>query len=147
MRKLPSEEGWSFEAFVDGDDIVVENATATWFGGDDDPDDNGETASGVRTAGNPDCMGCALPVVGHHGSTKGSPLAFTPRIPWHTKVIVTVGDKSITVPLIDNGPAKWANDAIDLTQAAFKEFAPLKQGMLKNVSFRVVGGARNLKDV
>lgn len=143
MKKLPGEEGWCFEAYVDGDDIVVENASATWFGGDDDPMDNGETASGLKTAGNPDLMGCALPVVGHHKSTVGSPLALSPRIPWMTRVLVTYEDKTISVPLIDNGPAKWANDAIDLTQAAFRQFAPLSKGVLKGVSFRIVGAAKN----
>lgn len=143
MKKLPSSDGWEFEAYIDGDDIVVENTTATWFGGDDDPLDNGETASGVKTSGNPNVMGCALPVVAHHPSTAGSPIAFRKRIPWFTKVVVTFDGNSITVPLIDNGPAKSAKDGIDLTQAAFKTFAPLREGVLDNVSYRIIGAAKN----
>ena len=142
MKKLPSEEGWSFDAYIKGQDIVVEGTTATWFGGDDDPLDSGETASGIRTFSNPDVLGCALPVVAHHPSTQGSPLAFKPRIPWMTQVEVTANGKTLVVPLIDNGPAKSANDGIDLTQAAFKYFAPLKEGVIENVSYRIIGGAK-----
>ena len=40
-------------------------AAATWFGGDDDPEDNGQTASGVPTKGNPTLLGCALPLNGN----------------------------------------------------------------------------------
>lgn len=134
--------GWCFTVRVDGDDLVCDSTTATWFGGDDDELDNGQTASGIPTAGNPDLLGCALPVVPNHPSTAGSPLAFRPRIPWKTPVVVRVGTKELTVPLLDNGPAKSAGDGIDLTQAAFRHFAPLKQGVLKGVSFRVVGASR-----
>ena len=137
---LKGDGSWCFHVRIDGEDLVCDSGTATWFGGCDDPLDNGETASGVKTCGNPDLMGCALPVVDHHPSTKGSPLAFRPRIPWGTKVIVQCGEKSIVVPLIDNGPAKSARDAIDLTQAAFKQFAPLKRGVIP-VRFRILGGA------
>jgi hypothetical protein len=141
--KKQNADGWSFSIRVDGDDLVCDDTTCTWFGGCDDPLDNGQTASGVPTCGNPMLLGCALPVVGHHPSTKGSPLAFSPRIPWHTQVEVTYKKtgKTITVPLLDNGPAKWAKDGIDLTQAAFKLFAPLKTGVIQ-VSFRVKGAAK-----
>lgn len=133
-------DGWSFTVRVDGDDLVCDNCTATWFGGANDELDNGQTASGISTL--PDSvLGCALPVVPSHPSTAGSPLAFRPRIPWKTLVEVTYKGKTLTVPLIDNGPAKSAGDAIDLTIAVFKQFAPLKVGVLKNVSFRVLGVA------
>jgi len=135
-------DGWSFSIRVDGNDLVCDDATATWFGGCDDELDNGQTASGVATCGNPGLLGCALPVVPNHPSTAGSPLAFRPRIPWRTLVEVTHGGKTLTVPLLDNGPARSAGDAIDLTQAAFSFFAPLKVGVLRGVSFRVVGAAR-----
>jgi expansin (peptidoglycan-binding protein) len=58
--------------------------------------------------------------------------------------MVTHKDKTLIVPLIDNGPARSANDGIDLTQAAFKFFAPLKKGVI-DVSFRVIGAAKYLK--
>ena len=140
MKKLSS-PGWCFEVEIDGDDLVCRNATATWFGGANDPLDNGETASGANTKDNPEILGCALPVVPTHPSTAGSPLAFKVRIPWGTMVEVERQGKRICVPLIDNGPAKSARDAIDLTVAAFEEFAPLKQGVI-GCSFRVLGAAK-----
>lgn len=141
MKKQPN-DGWCFSVRIDGDDLVCDDCTATWFGGDDDPLDNGQTASGIPTAGNPELLGCALPVVPNHPSTAGSPLAFRPRIPWKTCVEVTHKGRTLTVPLLDNGPAKSAQDAIDLTQAAFRHFAPIKQGILRGVSFRVLGAAK-----
>lgn len=150
--KTISRPGWNFRVLVKGDDLVVENCTATWFGGGNDSLDNGETASGVMNDGrNPNLLGCALPVAWYHPSTAGSPFikiphptAKRPSIPWHTPVIVTHEGQSITCPLIDNGPAKSAQDAIDITVAAFKALGvPLKRGVIK-VSFRVVGGAKYL---
>ena len=136
--------GWQFSVRVDGDDLVVDNTTATWFGGDNDPLDNGETASGVMTKGNPHVLGCALPVVPSHPSTAGSPLAFSPRIPWKTKVLVEHKDKILVVELLDNGPAKSAGDGIDLTPAAFKFFAPIEKGVI-DVSYRIIGAAKYVK--
>ena len=50
-------------------------AAATWFGGDDDPGDNGQTASGVLTRGHPSLLGCALPLAGYGlQSLRGTPL-------------------------------------------------------------------------
>jgi hypothetical protein len=125
------DHSYGFVLETDGDDIVVRNAKTTWFGGDTDPNDSGETASGRRTKGNPDIMGCALPMDLSIASpanqrprnfepTKGSGL---PKIPWFTKLIVTNEDESITqeIELIDIGPNKVAGSAadLDLTPAAF----------------------------
>src|SRR5262245_32429214 len=52
-------EGWNFKVFVDGEDLVVENVRATCFGGADDPQDSGETASGVSTKNNPGLKACS----------------------------------------------------------------------------------------
>ncbi len=136
---LTGGEGWAFTARVDGDDIVVENCTVTWFGGDNDPLDNGETASGIPTKGNPNLMGCALPVLPQVHSTANSPL---PKIPWGTTVLFTYNWKTIGTTLVDNGPARSARDAADLTVKAFREFASLNQGVLKGVHYRIVGGAK-----
>jgi hypothetical protein len=131
---------WGWVAELDGEDIVIRNATASWFGGDNDPQDNGETASGVLTKGHPDLIGFALPM--DFGpkvpSTQGSPL---PRIPWRTPVTVSLGDVSVMGPLIDLGPAKSARHQVDCTQAAFKQFAPLSQGLVHGVDVRIKGGA------
>jgi hypothetical protein len=59
---LRGDGSFSFTAEVSGNDIVVHRVTATWFGGPDDPSDNGLTASGVSTRANPDIRGCALPM-------------------------------------------------------------------------------------
>ena len=129
---------WGFTPVVDGKDIVVRGAVATWFGGADDPEDNGETASGISTKKRPAIEACALPM--NFGPCKGSPL---PRVPWGTPVEVTdvaTGEK-IIVPVIDLGPARGTGHAIDLTPAAFKRFAPIAQGKVK-VDFRIPGGAR-----
>ncbi len=151
--------GWSFAVIVHGDDLLVENTTATWFGGARDPMDSGDTASGVKTKGNPKLLGCSLPMnyqgpdLATRKAVGGSPL---PMMPWGlartgdpkvggTNVIVTSGNKSITVPLIDIGPARWARDGIDLTQAAFTALGgSLRAGVIK-VSYRIIGGAKFLK--
>lgn len=138
---------------LEGEDLVIREATATWFGGDNDPDDNGDTASGVKTKGNPTIMGCALPVCWWHPSTRQSPCGWKrvpiagvgklPSIPWHTEVEVSGMDvkrgerKIVRVELIDNGPAQWTAKAIDLTQEAFRQFAPTKVGTLYGMEVRV----------
>ena len=53
---------YPWTASVIGNDIVVTGQIATWFGGANDPQDDGETASGVSTKANPDFFGCALPM-------------------------------------------------------------------------------------
>ena len=52
------------------------------------------------------------------------------------------GEK-ITVPVIDLGPAHDTGHAIDLTVAAFIEFAPLSVGKIV-VDYRIFGAARSL---
>jgi len=136
--------GWG--AIVDGDDLVVRNVRATWFGGDSDPLDNGETASGVNTKGHPNLDGCALPMTGMHvPNTEGSPL---PKVPWKTIVRVYNRDnhKVMEIPVIDLGPAKppHAHAALDLTIHAFKALGgSLNVGEL-HVDYRVIGGATYL---
>jgi hypothetical protein len=151
--------GWSFSVMVVGDDLIVENTTATWFGGDNDPLDKGETASGVLTKGHPDLLGCSLPMdyQGPDAATRravgGSPIPMLPwgitphgkPIPGGTNVIITFNNNSLAVPLIDNGPARFTKDGIDLTQATFiKLGGHLRQGVIP-VSYRVLGGAKFIK--
>src|SRR5436190_3725301 len=54
--------GWPFDVEVIGDDLAVKEVLATAFGGASDPQDSGETASGVSTKLHPDIVGCALPM-------------------------------------------------------------------------------------
>ena len=133
---------------VDGADLVVDSTQASWFGGNNDPMDSGETASGLLTKGHPELLGCSLPMhyVGSNGPTRaamdGCPI---PMLPYRkTLVQVTRNGDSLMLPLIDIGPAKYTHHGIDLTIAAFKHFEPnLKVGLIQ-VSFRIIGGALHL---
>jgi 3D (Asp-Asp-Asp) domain-containing protein len=134
----------TFVASVDGADIVVRNVRATYFGGDNDPQDDGTTASGTNTKGNPNILGCAVPM-NYIPECAGSPI---PRIPWHTKVHVFCHEtkKEWDVYLIDIGPHKppHADAQIDLTVAAYKFLA----GNLSDditVDYRIIGCGSLLK--
>lgn len=151
-KTRPAADGWLFTVEIEGDDLVVRDTTATWFGGNSDPLDDGSTASGVSTKDNLGVLGCALPVVKRDAKGKlfeptcTSPLAFDKRIPWKTPVEVTVGNRTITVPLIDNGPAQSAGDGIDLTIGAFTFFEKkLSAGVIKGVSYRILGAAKYMR--
>jgi N-acetylmuramoyl-L-alanine amidase/Bacterial SH3 domain len=142
---LRGDGSFSFMARVVGDDIEVDGVTGTWFGGANDPDDNGQTASGVSTRDNPGIIGCALPMDGAGSlSTDGSPI---PKLPWRTEVDVTNVDSKKTlhgVPLIDLGPSKSAGShaAIDLTQKAFQLLdGDLRAGIIR-VNFVIRDGAQ-----
>lgn len=132
---------WVFTARRDGHDIVVEDVIATWFGGANDPEDNGETASGISTAKHPEIQGCALPMdLGPKlPSTQGSPI---PRVPWWTQVEVVSRwtGRKIVVPVIDVGPSRASGHALDLTQAAFTALGgSLTTGRIR-VDYRIVQG-------
>jgi len=144
---------YPWQATVDGADLVVTGQLATWFGGSDDPQDDGQTASGISTKSNPSFLGCALPldyklpplpaVPPKSNPCAGAPF---PKFPWFTNVIVTNLDSNLTVPvkLIDIGPSAppKAVAAIDLTQAAFVKLGGnLKKGSIR-VTYRVIGGAK-----
>lgn len=148
--------GYQFQVEKDGDDLVVNDAIATNFGGVGDYQDNGETEGGIhlRKDGKDVLVnGCSLPMKGYteqHYSgadTSSSPI---PALPYRsTKVIISYQGKSITVPLIERGPGpnSPSHAAIDLTFKTFMVFAPLKQGMLNGVSFRIIGAAKYLKEI
>lgn len=125
--KLTGDGTWPWQAEIEGGDIVVRGARATCFGGADDPQDSGETASGISTKKNPEIIGCALPMA-YTGRNKklraalgGSPI---PRLPWRTIVRVTARGKTLDVPVIDLGPAKRTGNALDLTIEAARFFDP-----------------------
>ena len=143
---LAGDGTWFFNAAISNDDIVVHDQIATWFGGDDDPQDDGETASGVNTKGSPKLIGCSLPMDGFQKvrATKGSPI---PRLPWVTLVEVTnldapAGTTPLLCPLIDIGPAKKTRHALDFTHEAFRRLGGnLNRGTMR-VNFRIVSGAQ-----
>jgi hypothetical protein len=149
MTNILPHPDW-FPVVRSGDDLLVPHAAATWFGGDHDPDDNGQTASGVPTKGRPALLGCALPLAGYGlKSLRGTPLpmmAFglhrdgspNPEGAW---VEVTCGVRTLKLPVIDLGPSLRTRHAIDLTVAAFKHFVgDLSQGVI-HVSYRLLRGA------
>ena len=136
---------WTAE--IVGDDLVIRGQHATWFGGSDDPLDDGQTASGISTKSNPNYLGCALPMdygpTEKHNPCAGSPL---PRLPWGTNVEFTNPDNGIIEvgKLIDIGPSAppVATAAADLTQPLFKLLGGnLGVGRI-NVDVRVIGGAK-----
>ena len=123
-----------FPVIQSGDDLLVPRTAATWFGGDNDPGDNGQTASGVPTRGHPTLLGCALPLAGYGlASLRGTPLpmmAFglhhdgspNPDGAWvEVSLLSTLNPQPSTLllPVIDLGPATaHPYTVIDLTVAA-----------------------------
>lgn len=142
-RKLIGDGTWPWlDVAVEGDDIVCRSTPATWFGGDSDPMDSGETASGILTRGHPALFGCALPMnVPHSAATKGSPI---PRVPWKTVVRVFCHEthKVVEVPVIDLGPGKRTRHGLDLTVAAFEALGVNQERGILRVDYRILGGAR-----
>jgi Lytic transglycolase len=145
-RTYAGNGNWPFVVDINGQDAVLRavhgrTLRATNFGGDNDPMDNGETASGINTKGNHTVLGCALPMLykGTEMSCAGSPI---PKLPWKTLVEVTISGRKITIPLIDVGPNIRTGNSIDLTLAAFKKFAPLSKGVLQVDEVRIKGGAK-----
>jgi len=160
---------WPWTAQIVGEDIVVQGAKTTAFGGSNDNGDKGGTSSGFSTKGHPTLMGCALPLDGY-AKTKadkealdGTPL---PHMPFgitnkgvdnpagaHVEVTDPKTGRSIIVPVIDLGPAKNTGHALDLTEAAarfFKSTATANNFSMV-LNYRLIKGAlalpANLKPV
>lgn len=141
--ELVGDGTWPWKAHIDGDDIVVTNARATCFGGSDDPQDNGDTASGISTKKNPDLAAVSLPMdFGERvPNTKGSPI---PKVPWKTPVRVSAMGQVHEFPVIDIGPAKRTGNALDLTIAAARLFNPRASAtnFEMHCEYRIIGGAK-----
>lgn len=144
---------WPWTARVDGDDVVVDSCRMTCFGGDSDPQDSGETASGISTKKNPSLPACSLPMDGRafpglsraeHAALDGSPI---PRVPWNTIVSVIAFGQTINIPVIDLGPGKRTKNALDLTVAAARLLNPraTATNFEANGSYRVIGAAKYVK--
>ena len=116
---LPSDPR-AYPAFVytSGDDIIVPLAWATAFGGPDDEDDDGSTASGQRTDIPGGLACCALPLPYDH-PCRGT--AF-PNLPWGTLVRVQSKGRAISIPLLDVGPGRALESKalIDMTLPAWR---------------------------
>lgn len=148
IKTLTGDGSFPFTASIDGTDIIVRDVYSTFFGGDSDPEDNGETASGLLTKGNPSIMGCALPMHGEGCSaTEGSPLPKMPYRETMVRIWSHATGLTVTVPVIDLGPAKAATTnpeqphAIDLTIAAFQALGLHLSAGIALVDYRVEGGA------
>lgn len=140
-QRLITSPHCAWHVTVDGNDLLIRGALASWFGGANDPEDDGQTASGVNTKKNPCLLGCALPLP-TTPVTAGSPL---PHLPWNTRVLVTAfRGPSLTIPLIDVGPDLSTNHPIDLTTAAFVALGGHLDDGLISVDYRILGGASAL---
>lgn len=146
-RVLVGDGSWFFTAEVDGDDIVVRNVKSTRWGGADDAEDGGMSASGLSTVAHPEYQGVSLPmrIPGATGALLkaigGSPL---PKFPWYTpvKVYSHKTNTSLFGHLIDIGPAKWTGHALDMTNSLVQALGlPLSDGVY-DVDYRVIGGAK-----
>lgn len=115
---------------------ITGSGICTWFGGSDDPQDNGDTASGLNTRDDPSIRGCALPIPTCE-ATKGSPLPILPYLETMVEISADNG-KQVTVPLIDVGPALATNHAIDVTQQTFKDLGGNLSGGILSVSYRIL---------
>lgn len=165
---LRGDKTWPFSVrFIGAFEVL--DVFATWFGGDDDPEDEGETASGYPTKGHPNLLGCSLPMEFCNvvPSTRGAPF---PRMPWgitsngtdnpdgcHVMVWPMVDPaETLVVPLIDIGPAKSASKATRkglqhsqyLRRAAFVKEQAAWQGRahaidLTQAAFKKLGGNLN----
>lgn len=154
QSRLPFERNvWPWEARIDGDDVVVDLCRMTCFGGSDDPQDSGETASGISTKDRPELAACSLPMDGRafpglskaeHAALDDSPI---PRVPFKTMVRVTVDHKTVEIPVIDLGPGRTTGNALDLTIAAARLFNPNAnaRNFEAHGSYRVLGAAEHVK--
>lgn len=136
---------------IDGDDLVVRNVRCTCFGGTSDPQDNGETASGISTK-HPTVRGAALPrrYTGHNGpllKALGDGL-IPPGVPFGLPVEITdlASGKQEWAPFIDIGPATHTGNYLDVTEAVAKRFDSdaTSRNFEIRCDYRVVGGARYL---
>ncbi|MGC4016141.1 MAG: peptidoglycan-binding domain-containing protein [Luteolibacter sp.] len=151
-RVLKGDGSWGWEVEIVGDDLVIRAARATCFGGSNDPQDSGATASGISTKQNPNLQAVSLPMDGRffpgmskaeHAALDGSPI---PRLPWKTLVRVTNDDHHSGIfPVIDLGPGKRTGNKVDLTVAAARTYdsgATATRFEMKNCTVTIIGGAK-----
>jgi len=151
---LEGERDFGFRVMVEWPDLLLQSldggpVTASYFGGtaEQDPGDNGLTASGERTR-NPN--GTENPIPGYSlphdpgvPETAGSPI---PRLPYLIQIAAynPANDVRIVAPLIDDGPAFGTNHAIDCTRTTFQALGGSFAAGLLPVDVRIIGGANHL---
>jgi hypothetical protein len=154
---LEGERDFGFRVIVEWPDLLLQSldggsVVASYFGGtaEQDPGDNGLTASGARTRNangteNP-IPGYSLPHDPRVPETAGSPI---PRLPYHIQIAAfnPANGKRIVASLIDDGPAFGTNHAIDCTRTTFLALGGNFATGLLSVNVRIVDGARHLHAV
>lgn len=124
----------------DGDDLVVRDCTASWFGDTDDAEDNGVGWRGFPVRRYSWLPGCALamrcPTI---AALKDSPLPMLPEGTAVTVMSLTTG-RVVVCYLVDLGPSV-SGRPIDLTVGALSALGLEKTAGLYRVSFRVHGAA------
>lgn len=55
--------------------------------------------------------------------------AASPGLPFGTRVLVSLGSRSVTVTVNDRGPAAWTGRCIDLSRGAARQLGMLDQGV------------------
>jgi hypothetical protein len=165
---------WPFTIQIVGDDIVVGPGLITCFGGwgagISDPQDNGDTASGINTktravsAVSIPMDGRDFPSLGpaEHKALDGCPIRRLRNAQgltaWHTPVEVTIGTVVFTPPdgIIDLGPGLQASKPgelphiLDLTVWAAMRVQPttpirqMANSFEVTGSYRIIGGAKLL---
>lgn len=142
-----SRTGNGITVTVDGEDLIVRNTTASYFGDAADVaigDDNGVGAWGFRYIDHPDYIGVALPIHSHAGGLSTSPI---PALPPFTPVKVyshTTG-KVVYAHLIDVGPSAGLNRGIDFLEATLAALGLTKSaGLYHGIDYRIIGCAHLL---
>jgi len=130
---------------IDGKDVWFRSIKTTWFGGADDPQDSGETASGFSTKSHPETFGAALPmdIGAQFPATHGSGI---PKMPYWimVKALNRTTGKSIYAPLIDLGPniQDHPENGLDLTKPAFKALGVDPSVGVQYVDYCILNGAK-----
>ena len=155
---LQGDGTWGFEVMVDGDDLVMNNVTATCWG-TDDPDDSGVAASGINTQKfGPLYPMCALPMaIGK--VCVGSPLPdIRPNRHWgnhvtniaeflEVQVESVSGNEGTTTFCVDIGPSKNTKDprAIDLSVKAIRNlgYNGVANDFQAKVNVRIINGNKH----
>lgn len=127
---------------IAGEDIIF-HGLVTWFGGPNDPGDDGSTASGM---GNHKLgvIGCALPQAVNFNGTKVDSCAQSPlpTIPWGWPVeFSTDAAHTAIAGIIDEGPADDTGHCADLAPAVFLQLHDTLSDGVIVCQVRVIGGA------
>lgn len=123
----------------------------TYFGGTaiQDPGDNGQTECGDTTRNEDGTEhqidGCSLATDPNAEATTGSPL---PHLPCHIQVKLynPANGRSITVPKVDEGPAQWTGNCIDLCRKTSSYLNGDNGPNNLRLDVRILGGAHYLSD-